>query len=245
MEKSKKIYLVNIVLFSLACILLWMRHINSPLLNAILQEDGPIENSQAVLYFLSSIGFILIHIKNSKNWWYLALALLLFFLAGEEISWGQRLLNIATPAWELKHNVQSEMNLHNINGIHQHVRMVGVLFCIFYLIITPFLNEYFVKARDFIAKLRLPLYPIWGELVMIIGISVIIYDRRILLEKDFQMTEIAELFISIGMFFFFLSEYWFTSNAKSRTFSIFIYTFSPICIILGIYFGLLHTTWPV
>ena len=143
---------MNIVLFSLACILLWMRHINSPLLNAILQEDGPIENSQAVLYFLSSIGFILIHIKNSKNWWYLALALLLFFLAGEEISWGQRLLNIATPAWELKHNVQSEMNLHNINGIHQHVRIMASIFIIAYFILVPILSRYFGAFREFLTR---------------------------------------------------------------------------------------------
>jgi hypothetical protein len=213
-------------------------------LRAILQEDGPFENIQAVLYFLSGLGFVLVYIKNSKNWWYLALSLLLFWLAGEEISWGQRIFAIVSPTWEAKNNVQGELNLHNINGIHQHIRLAGVLFCAFYFVVIPFLREYFVKVRGFIAKLRLPVYPIWGEFVMIIGISVMVYDRGILHRTDTQMTEIAETFISIGMFYFFLSEYWLTSNGKSKTLSTFIYIFSPICTLLGIYFGLLHTKWP-
>jgi hypothetical protein len=244
LEKSKKINLINVGLFLLACILLWVRSTNSPLLRAILQEDGPFENIQAVLFFLSGLGFVLIYIKNSKNWWYLAVSLLLFALAGEEISWGQRIFSIASPAWEMKDNVQGELNLHNINGIHQHIRLAGVLFCIFYFVVIPFLSKYIATIRGFIAKLRLPVYPIWGELVMIIGISVMVYDRGILHRTDTQMTEIAETFISIGMFYFFLSEYWLTSNGKSKTLSTFVYIFSPICTLLGIYFGLLHTKWP-
>ncbi len=244
MGKIKKLNLINAMLFLLACILLWVRSTNSPLLRAILQEDGPFENIQAVLFFLSGLGFVLIYIKNSRNLWYLALSMLLIALAGEEISWGQRIFAIASPAWELKDNVQGEMNLHNINGIHQHIRLAGVLFCIFYFVVIPFLNEYFAKVRNFIAKFKLPVYPIWGELVMIIGISVMVYDRGILHRTDTQMTEIAETFISVGMFFFFLSEYWLASNDKGKKIGVYINIFSPICILLGIFFGLLHTAWP-
>ena len=244
MGKIKNLNLINAMLFLLACILLWVRSTNSPLLRAILQEDGPFENIQAVLFFLSGLGFVLIYIKNSRNLWYLALSMLLIALAGEEISWGQRIFSIASPAWEMKDNVQGEMNLHNINGIHQHIRLAGVLFCIFYFVVIPFLNEYFAKVRSFIAKFKLPVYPVWGELVMIIGISVMVYDRGILVRKDTQMTEIAETFISIGMFYFFLSEYWLTSNGKGKKIGAYINIFSPICILLGIFFGLLHTAWP-
>lgn len=38
-----------------------------------------------------------------------------FFLAGEEISWGQRVIGIETPAALAEANQQSETNLHNIN----------------------------------------------------------------------------------------------------------------------------------
>jgi hypothetical protein len=244
MDNLKKINPINVMLFLLACILLWVRSMNSPVLRAILQEDGPFENTQAVLYFLAGLGFLLIYIKNSRNWWYLPLSLLLIWLAGEEISWGQRIFSIMSPAWEMKNNVQGELNLHNINGIHQHIRLAGVLFCIFYFVVIPFLSKYIAAIRGFISKLRLPVYPIWGEVAMIIGISVMVYDRGILHRTDTQMTEIAETFISIGMFFFFLSEYWLTSNDKSKKLGAYINIVSPICFFLGILFGLLHTVWP-
>lgn len=244
MEKTKNIYLVNATLFLLACILLWMRSMNSPLLDAICQEDGPIENTQAVLYLMASLGFALIFLKNSRNWKYLALSLLLFMLAGEEISWGQRIFAIVSPAWETKNNVQGELNLHNINGIHQHVRLAGVLFCMFYFIVIPFFNEYSLKVRGLVAKLRLPVYPVWAVFIIVLGLSVMVYDRGILLRKDTQMTEISELFISIGMYCFFLSEYWLTRNGKGKLLSTFAYIVSPVCFILGVLFGLLHTSWP-
>lgn len=36
------------------------------------------------------------------------------FGAGEEISWGQRLLGLEPPAWFAEHNRQSEINVHNL-----------------------------------------------------------------------------------------------------------------------------------
>ena len=45
------------------------------------------------------------------------LTLLTFFAAMEEISWGQRLLNIETPKVIESINVQNEINLHNIGSI--------------------------------------------------------------------------------------------------------------------------------
>lgn len=244
MERSNKINLLNIVLFLLVCILMWVRSTNSPLLNVICQEDGPIENTQAVLYFLAGLGFILIYVRNLRNLWYLALSLLLFALAGEEISWGQRIFDIAAPAWEMKHNVQAETNIHNIGGIHQHIRMVASIFIIAYFILVPILSRYFGRFREFFNKIKLPIYPIWGVMVLIIALVIMTFARVAFHVKDFQIDEIGELYIATGMFFFFLSEYWLTSTGKSKTLSTYVYIVSPICILLGIYFGLLHTTWP-
>jgi len=42
-----------------------------------------------------------------------ALALACLYVAGEEISWGQRLLNLSTPEFFNEHNLQKETNLHN------------------------------------------------------------------------------------------------------------------------------------
>ncbi len=47
---------------------------------------------------------------------YLGLALLLFVAAGEEISWGQRLIGLETPESVRRINAQGEINLHNLYG---------------------------------------------------------------------------------------------------------------------------------
>ena len=45
---------------------------------------------------------------------FIALALGCFYVSMEEISWGQRVLNLSTPDFFQKHNIQNEINLHNL-----------------------------------------------------------------------------------------------------------------------------------
>ncbi len=47
---------------------------------------------------------------------YLVFTLGLFFIAGEEISWGQRIFNFAGPEVLVERNLQNEANLHNLLG---------------------------------------------------------------------------------------------------------------------------------
>jgi len=52
----------------------------------------------------------------AKQLVYLGLALLFFFGAGEEISWGQRILGFQTPQTLSQVNRQEEFNLHNLSA---------------------------------------------------------------------------------------------------------------------------------
>ena len=47
-------------------------------------------------------------------WFLWSMALLCFFVAMEEISWGQRLFGYRPPTFFLEHNFQQEFNIHNI-----------------------------------------------------------------------------------------------------------------------------------
>ena len=47
---------------------------------------------------------------------YLGMALIFFFGAGEEISWGQRILGFQTPESLSQVNKQEEFNLHNLSA---------------------------------------------------------------------------------------------------------------------------------
>ena len=88
-------------------------------------EDGPLEWIQFIEYVLSSIFSFLIFIKKkNKNeintiiW--LLIAFLTFLIAGEEISWGERLTGIGITSIS-NLNVQGETNFHNLPFFHNYL----------------------------------------------------------------------------------------------------------------------------
>lgn len=87
------------------------------------REDGVIEWA-TVLAFLAAAG---LHLARARRAWRMserpnrlellargALALFGLFVAGEEISWGQRLFAFKPPDAFLERNYQQELNLHNV-----------------------------------------------------------------------------------------------------------------------------------
>ena len=80
-------------------------------------EDGYIENLTAISLFLA--GFLLFATarmeRNSvRRCIYVLGGLVMMFGAGEEISWGQRIFEFATPDILLDLNHQREFNVHNM-----------------------------------------------------------------------------------------------------------------------------------
>lgn len=116
---SAAIAIVPVVLW--AASVLFAAIFRSPF-RALASEDGPIEAAQAAVLLgcaiLSACIAVGLHRRNltvlSVMYWGLAAGC--FWTVGEEISWGQRLLGLATPEW-LAHNQQGESNLHNLPGV--------------------------------------------------------------------------------------------------------------------------------
>jgi hypothetical protein len=87
-------------------------------------EDGPIETAQFLLYLGGALFFFRFWLaQRGKLRFGGALALIwvlaLILIAGEEISWGQRLLGFATPENVVTANTQAEFNLHNMNAAYR------------------------------------------------------------------------------------------------------------------------------
>jgi len=87
----------------------------------LLREDHVVEWSQFGFLVIASLGALVAAVRYARQGrWLLAALLLLvavtaFGMAGEEISWGQRVFGWSTPA-DLAHgNRQGETNLHNID----------------------------------------------------------------------------------------------------------------------------------
>ena len=88
-------------------------------------EDGPLEWLQFIEYLLSSIVALLIFVRRKKKkeinslvW--LLIAFLALIIAGEEISWGERLTGIGID-FISDLNVQGETNFHNLPFFHNYL----------------------------------------------------------------------------------------------------------------------------
>jgi hypothetical protein len=124
------IFLFPIILFF---IFLNMKLFSHDVYRSIIQEDTVIENMQAITYFLSSVVALLISLKflHSKiilnGVLYSLLAVGLFFVAMEEISWGQRIFKIETPVYFDLYNAQKELSIHNLNIVQSKLHRTYVI----------------------------------------------------------------------------------------------------------------------
>lgn len=127
----------------------------------LFREDNYFEYIGFFSFFITSIVFFLafyrIRKQTSANCILktaiLGLALLFFFGAGEEISWGQRIINIQTPEYLTKVNQQNEINVHNLNfgPLGDPFAISFDLFWMIYGVIIPFacFNE---TIRNYLSK---------------------------------------------------------------------------------------------
>ena len=91
-------------------------------------EDGLVEWLQFLAYFGAAIcaasRFLSVLFKGVfKQWiWWLLMALFCFYVAGEEISWGERLTGLGSD-YLRQINAQGESNFHNLEGIQNYLHV--------------------------------------------------------------------------------------------------------------------------
>jgi hypothetical protein len=110
-------------------------------------EDGPVEWGTALCLLLSSLvltrNALALRGRGALAVAMTALyALAFFFAAGEEISWGHRLLDREVPEFFLENNAQGETNIHNL--VLGDVKLVKTVFggglslvILLYLLVLP------------------------------------------------------------------------------------------------------------
>lgn len=130
------------------------------------QEDGFVENVTAIALLGLSIlcAIRLYRFRKIKPFWWKAgtfiFALLFFFAAGEEISWGQRIFGWETGDF-FEDNLQNETNLHNleigetnINKLIFSQILTGVM--VIYLLIVPFLFRRKQWMKNLLTRFAVP-----------------------------------------------------------------------------------------
>ena len=82
---------------------------------ALLEEDRAVEWATVLLFGAAGIAFLVDALRRRLVFTGLV-GLFCLFVAGEEFSWGQRLLGYGSPEYFLANNYQQELNLHNLPG---------------------------------------------------------------------------------------------------------------------------------
>ncbi len=185
----------------------------------IIQEDSAIEYAQAFFYFLSSILSFIVSVKFLKNHivlhgiLYGVLAIGLLFVSIEEISWGQRILNIDTPDYFSQHNVQKEVSFHNLDTFQPHLHgfyiLVGAYGAFAWLFVLPFMSRGKMKGCN-IVNFVVPDWFISPYFFFVFLIYTLFehvarpYRGGFLVWRD---QEPLELLLSLGFLFFLVTNY--------------------------------------
>jgi hypothetical protein len=102
----------------------------------LLQEDRFVEWLTVGLFLAAGI----IRLRNGfaqRHWFDILIALFCIFVAGEEFSWGQRLVGFTPPEVFLEHNTQQEFTLHNFSEFFGKPKGVLMLALTGYAVVLP------------------------------------------------------------------------------------------------------------
>jgi hypothetical protein len=131
-----------------------------------LAEDGVYESMGALAVFLgAAIAFWAFwqsanNNRLKRNFWLLFLSIALAVLAGEEVSWGQRMFDIELSQEVMAKNFQGELNLHNSKILNTHNTFLSRLLAqglLVYLILIPIFLTAFPTAGRLACRLRVPI----------------------------------------------------------------------------------------
>ena len=165
---------------------------------AISREDGVIEWATTLLYLIATVVFLVAARRfGFRNVWLLGLGLMCFFVAGEEISWGQRVIGVDTPEAIGSRNVQDELNLHNIEGVHQNIRMVGAGIVSLLFFVIPITDAVMPSLRRLYTRWRVPIFPAWFILTPLIALLFMVVPR-LGGGLVFELDEFGEILLSLA-----------------------------------------------
>jgi len=156
---SRKMIFNTIVCLSILCIIYFLHYFKPVAFVYLIAEDSWGEYATFACYLLAFVLMIWA-MKLDRNLLkpgYILMALMLFFIGMEEISWGQRLLGIETPEVIGRVNAQTETNLHNV------IRLpLLTIFCyvvLIWVIILPIMGLKLKSVQKWIGILSVPTVP--------------------------------------------------------------------------------------
>jgi hypothetical protein len=145
---------------------------NLPLFERYTVEDGIVEWLTVLGLLLASVTCFkrAVQLRAYRSWLFITgcvlLGVLLFFGAGEEISWGQRIFSIESSEYFKQNNTQGETNFHNlvVGGVRINRWIFSFLMTALmaiYVIIMPLLYRSKKWMQRFVTYCGIPLPKIY------------------------------------------------------------------------------------
>jgi hypothetical protein len=170
-----------------------------PTYSVWVEEDRWIEWGTATAFAAATVGFAL-KAKAAEDLVtrgvFAGLALFAFIVAGEEISWAQRLLFLQPPDTFLVENYQQELNVHNlltrrrVGGVKLDTKTLVALIAVIYGVSAGIAT--WLKRPAFLDKLRPTAPPLAvAPTLLLVGVLEAIYPWE-------KTGEVAEWLLGIG-----------------------------------------------
>ncbi len=173
-------------------------------------EDGFVENWTLVPLLIAAVYAItrIYKLRKYKTSAFIItmsfITVFSIFVAGEEISWGQRIFNTESSAFFKENNVQGETNLHNmvIGGTKINKLIFSQLMVVavgFYLLILPYLYHRKSAVRAFCTRWGIPVaraYQMVACILLFVCISFIPSGKN----AEILEAGITTLFLLIFLF---------------------------------------------
>lgn len=173
--------LINVFVMILA--LVWAN--DPPALWRLVVEDGIVEWMQFLCFALLAglLGFLAVEQwqrtpkVNLQLLAFVGLTALVALAALEEISWFQRILNIASPEFFLENNKQAETNIHNLamgSGSLHKVLLLKIIAIVglTHNIILPIVARKRPGVQRWVESLGLYLPPLWPSVIYIVLVAI-------------------------------------------------------------------------
>ncbi len=199
--------------------LIFLEYFFRDIYNFLEKEDSVFENLQFIGYLLSGLFSLRISLKllikkrRLQALLFLIFSLALLFIAGEEISWGQRIFHITTPQSIAEVNLQKEITVHNFRNIERKTYFLYMsmgLYGAFSWLGRKFLSRRFQKqVALFVPRPKLFLYFFAAFAFFFFSLYLsTYYDLFTATITSFDpWQELAELYLSLGLLQFTLGAY--------------------------------------
>ena len=181
----------------LLTILLFFSLLPANAIEQVVKEGNLIENSQFLALILSSVFSFLFAKKLKKGklkYIFYFFGIVLFIVAGDEVAWGQRLLDFQTPDQILKMNSQQETTVHNIGNFGGIVKYI-------YIVVGLYGSFAYFFLRNKIFAPDSHLFPYF--------FSAVVYNSITLFPHSIGIwSEPAELMLYLGVMFHLMILYY-------------------------------------